>query len=387
MSEMRTLIAAALALLLTHSRIGFTGDSIMHPAARVLRDLVIEGHSPGVQYLHFTADSILFRYRDGMADVARERPVERSTTYNGFSVTKTVTAVAVLQLVEAGALELDAPAAKYLANFPYPPEITVRHLLTHSAGIPNPIPLRWTHSEAEHARFDRDQFFARQFAKHSDLKRAPNERFAYSNLGYHLLGQIIESASGMSFEQYVTENILERIGLPEEELGFALDTTRHARGYHKRWSLSYPLLGFLMDRDTAFAGREGAWQAFRPYYMNGPAYGGLIGTADGFARYLQALLDSSSVLLTPGSKALLFAEHVLADGSRSGMSLSWFVGDVEGEPYFDHAGGGGGYYAELRVYPRLGRGSVLLMNRSGFSNSRLLDQVDASLLRFAGVAP
>lgn len=359
----------------------------MHPAARVLARLITDETTPGLQYLHFSPDSILFRHHAGHASVARGIAVDRNTRFNGFSVTKTVTAVAVLQLVERGALELDQPARAYLPSFPYPGHITVRQLLTHSAGIPNPIPLRWTHLEAEHANFQRDAFFASEYARNPKLGSAPNARFAYSNLGYQLLGQIIEAVTGMTYERYVTENILARIGIPEQELGFALDPSAHARGYHKRWSLSYPLLGFLMDRSRAFEGRERAWQAFRPYYMNGAAYGGLIGTADGFARYVQALMDTSHVLLSPSSMESLFTENILGDGSASGMSLSWFLGKVDGRDYFDHAGGGGGYYAELRVYPQLRRGSVLLCNRTGFRNERLLDRIDVHLLPPVQAAP
>jgi hypothetical protein len=62
------------------------------------------------------------------------------------------------------------------------------------------------------------------------------------------------------------------------------------------------------------------------------------------------------------------------------MTLSWFIGSVDGERYFDHAGGGGGYYAELRIYPNLGRGSVLLANRTGLKNERLLDRIDRHLI-------
>lgn len=352
----------------------------MHPAARVLHEEVAKGRTPGLQYLHFGADSIMFRYMDGVADVARRRRVERTTTFNGLSVTKTVTATAILQLVESGALELDRPAAECLPAFPYPDDITIRQLLTHAAGVPNPIPLRWTHGEAEHASFDRDAFFAREFAKHDRVKSAPNERFAYSNLGFQLLGQVIESVSGMPFERYVSESILERVGLSGDELGFTLDTALHARGYHRRRSLSYPLLGLFMDRAKAFEGREGAWQAFRPYYMNGPAYGGLIGTADGFARYVQTLLDPANALLSPVMMSALFTENILRCGAASGICLSWFTGVLDGEPYFDHAGGGGGYYAELRIYPRLRRGSVLLFNRTGVRNVHFLDRVDGHLI-------
>jgi len=352
----------------------------MHPAAAILHEQVTRGRIPGFQYLHFNADAILFRCEGGMARVAAQVPVDRQTTFNAFSVTKTVTAVAALQLVESGELELDQRAAKYLPRFPYPGEITVRHLLTHTAGIPNPMPLRWTHDEGEHPHFDRDAFFAREFAAHPRLQSAPNTRMCYSNLGYHLLGQIIETVAGMPYEQQVTERILAPIGVTPGELGFARDPARHAAGYHNRRSLTYPLLGFLLDRRRSMAGREGQWQAFRPYVMNGPAYGGLIGTAEGFARYLQALLDPWHPLLNAASTALLFAEHALSDGTPAGMALSWFTGRLGGHDYRDHAGGGGGYYAELRVYPELQRGSVLLSNRTGLKNERLLDQVDGALL-------
>lgn len=359
----------------------------MHPAARILHEQVRTGLTPGLQYLHVSPDAVLFRYQGGLAQVAARAPVERTTTFSGFSVTKTLTAIAVLQLAESGVVALDRPAGVYLRDFPYPGYLSVRHLLAHTAGIPNPVPLRWTHSPAEHQGFDRNGFFAKQFAAHSRVRSAPNARFAYSNLGYQLLGQLLESVTGMSYEQFVTESILARIGVSPEELGFVLDPALHATGYHKRRSLMYPLLGLFLDRAKAFAGREEAWQAFRPSYMNGPAYGGLIGTADGFARYLQALMDPSCPLLTPASLSTLFAEHLLDGGAQSGMSLSWFVGELDGHPYRDHAGGGGGFYAELRIYPSLQRASVLLCNRTGMTNERLLDQVDRQLIQAGGMPP
>jgi hypothetical protein len=79
----------------------------------------------------------------------------------------------------------------------------------------------------------------------------------------------------------------------------------------------------------------------------------------------------------------LFTENVLASGAASGMATSWFIGAVDGHRYFDHAGGGGGNYAELRIYPDLGRASVLLFNRTGMKNERLLDTIDRELLRDA----
>jgi D-alanyl-D-alanine carboxypeptidase len=356
-------------------------ETHMGPTPQLLNDLVEAGKTPSVQYRFVGPDSIIFRHDAGMADLARGVRVSSATAYNGFSITKTFTAAAILQLAERGDLELDRPAAAYLPDFPYSREITVRHLLAHSAGIPNPIPLSWIHLREEHASFDRDAFFRSIFERHSKAKGKPNTRFSYSNLGYVLLGQIVEHVSDRSYEQYITENILEPLGLSAEYLGFVLQDSRQATGYHRRNSFSYVLLGLFLSKSKYMEPAANGWRAFRPYYLNGAAYGGLIGTADGFARYVQALLDPESGLLSEESRHLLFSENILDGGKSSGVSLSWFRGELDHDVYYAHAGGGGGYYAEVRIYPELQRGSVILFNRTGMSDERFLDRVDRHLIR------
>ena len=376
--SMHTHVALLCVGLLAASGCQFSGlPDVTSPSSLLERELS-SGRTPGVQYRFFSADSVLYRWDGGWADVAGRVPVSGVTTYNAFSVTKTVTALAVLQLVEADMVDLDRPAADYLPDFPYPPEITVRELLTHSAGIPNPIPLRWTHLAAEHPAFDRDAFFAERFAENPAVDAAPGEQFAYSNLGYQLLGQLIERVSGQRYEEYVTDRVLAPLGTSPAELGFSVESPAHATGYHRRWSFSYLALGFLMDTDRYIGPSEEGWMPFRPYYLNGPSYGGLVATADGLGRYAQALLGPS--FLSEESKRSLFTEHLLADDTPSGVGMAWFKGEIDGHTYFAHAGGGGGYYTEVRLYPELGRGSVIVFNRSGMSDRRMLDRVDRPLL-------
>jgi D-alanyl-D-alanine carboxypeptidase len=352
----------------------------MQSASDVLHEQVAAGRTPAVQYRFVGPDSVLFRYDEGMADVASGISVSNTTTYNGFSVTKTFTAVAILQLSERGDLDLDRPAADYLPDFPYSGQITVRHLLTHTAGIPNPIPLSWIHLEDEHGTFDRDEFFGSVFAKHPKVRASPNTRFGYSNLGYVLLGQIIEKVSDVSYEQYVKENILVPAGLSSADLGFSRYGTDQATGYHRRGSFSYLLLGVFLKRSKYMEPAEHGWHKFRPYYVNGASYGGLIGTADGFARYVQVLLDPASDLLSDESRRMLFTENLLSNGKPSGMSLSWFTGELRGNAYAAHAGGGGGYYSEIRIYPEVRLGSVIVFNRTGLRDERFLDRVDPYLI-------
>jgi D-alanyl-D-alanine carboxypeptidase len=354
--------------------------SAARDVAGILHAEVVAGRTPSVQYRFFSGDSILFAYDEGLADIGEGRRATGATTYNGFSITKTLTALAVLRLAERESLDLDSPAADFLPRFPYGPEITVRHLLTHSAGIADPIPLRWIHLEGEHEGFDRDEFFDAIFVRRTKLKRRPNERFAYSNLGYVLLGQIIEEVSGASYEEYMREHVLAPMGLAEAELGFTRDDAVHARGYHRRNTLGYFALGILIDRTKYMEADRGPWRPFRPYHVNGAAYGGVIGTADGFARYGQALLDPRSELISEEVRRTLFTENILNNGNGSGMSHSWFRGELDGHTYYAHAGGGGGYYAELRIYPELQRGSVILFNRTGLSDARFLDRVDRGVV-------
>src|SRR5688572_8283337 len=156
----------------------------MSNTEQILTNEIQSHRSPSVQYYIFTQDKILHTFQMGCADIKRGKKVDTNTHYNAFSVTKTFTAIAILQLAEKGKIDLDKPVIKYLFDFPYGNEITVKHLLNHTAGIPNPIPLAWIHLLSEHQAFDRNNFFKPIFKKYSHLKAQPNEKFAYSNLGY-----------------------------------------------------------------------------------------------------------------------------------------------------------------------------------------------------------
>ena len=349
----------------------------MHVVDKILREQVNRDQTPSVQYVIFNKDHIIHRFQSGYSDIIHKRKASGYTTYHAYSVTKTFTALAVLQLAERKKLDIEEPAKKYLPGFPYSPEITIRQLLSHSAGIPNPIPLRWIHLAAEHKSFDRNDFFAQQFIKYNKTLSKPNEKYSYSNLGYVLLGQIIETVSGLSYEDYIRENISDPLGLDPNELGFKVaGTDLHAKGYHKKWSISYLLLGLLINKPKFLNTTEGKWISFKTSYVNGPSHGGLIGTSNAFARYIQELLRPDCGLITDDYKKLLFTENYTNNNKATGMCLSWFCGELMGNRYFAHAGGGGGYYCELRIYPKPGIGSVIMFNRTGMSDERYLDKLD-----------
>jgi CubicO group peptidase (beta-lactamase class C family) len=112
------------------------------------------GKIPGIQYLVMNEDKILFEYYGGWQDIKNKVPVTASTTFMLNSSTKPITAAAILQLAEKGEIDLDSSVSSYYPLHPYGEEITVRHLLSHTAGIPNPPPINWFHLAEDHENFD-----------------------------------------------------------------------------------------------------------------------------------------------------------------------------------------------------------------------------------------
>lgn len=341
-----------------------------------LKSQVDNNQTPSIQYAFFDTGGIIFEKRYGLKNIKSGTPIDASSTYHLYSVTKTFTALSVLQLAQEGIVELNKPVSFYLPLFPYQREITVEHLLSHTSGIPNPLPLRWIHLKEEHSGFDHDKFFAQVFEENPNLDFKPGSKFKYSNLGYVILGQLVEKVTGQPLKEYIEENIINRSGIEKSKLSFDIDSTIHTTGYHKYWSISNAIFGFLFDKQKFMGEREGKWKPFHLFYNNGTAYGGMFGSASGLIKYAQTLIRPHSILLNDKYKQLLFTEKFI-HGKPTGMSLSWYTGMLKGNQYFSHAGGGGGYYIELRVYPQLSVGSVILYNRSGMKDERLLDKTDA----------
>jgi D-alanyl-D-alanine carboxypeptidase len=351
-------------------------DSPMTTITSFLHQQVDQGKTPSIQYAIFDADSVIYETHAGVSNVSNGQKADTNTTYHLYSITKTATAMVVLQLAAEGKLDLHAPVINYLPAFSYDPRIMVMQLLNHTSGIPNPMPLKWIHTAEEHTGFDRNAFFDKVMREHSKLNFEPGSKFQYSNLEYIILGQLIEKITGRSFEDEVHDRIIAKSGIDSTALSFAIAPGLHATGYHPYWSMTNFVLGFLFDKSKFMRPRVGQWKPFIPFYNNGTAYGGLIGSAIGLRQYGQALLRRDSPLLGEAEKQRFFEENKI-NGKGTGMALSWYTGQLNGHRYVAHAGGGGGYYTELRLYPDLGIGSLIMYNRSGMRDVRALDKTDA----------
>jgi D-alanyl-D-alanine carboxypeptidase len=345
-----------------------------------LDSIVRASHTPGLQFVVVTAAGSVFEYIGGCADLARRHPMGSGTTMMAYSMSKTFTAAAVLQVIGSQHLSLDEPIDRFLDFCPYGPEVTIRRLLAHTAGIPNPIPLAWIHPPDAHETFDEHAALARVLRRYRRLSFAPGTRYGYSNIGYWLLGEFVRRVTGMAFSAYVAQHVLQPLGVAPQELGYKIPSlSEHARGYLEKYSLMNLFKRMLVDQE--FIGTYfDRWLEIYPHYLDGAAFGGLVGTTRGFAKFLQDQLHPQSVLFRDSTRRDFYAQQHTNDGTVIPTSLGWHVGNVNDKRFYFKEGGGGGFHCMMRLYPSSGIGTVVMTNATNFKVRKLLDSTDCAFL-------
>jgi CubicO group peptidase (beta-lactamase class C family) len=309
----------------------------------------------------------------GHADAREGRAVLETTSFAWFSITKLFTATAIVQLAEQHRLDLDAPVSRYLPErrlSKHGREATVRQLLSHSAGLANPIPITWVHLAGE-AGPGLDALVEQRIGTAPDLEFEPGQKSSYSNLGYLLLGQIIERVSGQRYEEYVTGHLLLPLGA--ETTGFSWSEAA-ATGYQRRWSLTGLAASWLLDA-RFFGGSSDGYRALRPFTVDGAPYGGLRGPAGDLLRFARMVLaggqaERGRVLSEASVRAMLTPANDRGGGALD-VGLGWHLGREDGQAFAYHVGGGGGFRSEIRVYPDLGYAAVALASETSFPTERL----------------
>lgn len=353
-----------------------------HAAAKsLLEGFIADRNTPGLQYAIFDAHNSLFEFNGGLADIKNGKSMTPETTLMAYSMTKTITAATVLILAHERLIDLEAPIQEYLPDFPYGDKVLVRHLLSQTSGLPNPIPLRWVHLAGMHERFNEKSALEHVATENPDLSFAPGEKYAYSNLSYWYLGQLISRVSGISYQEVLKRKLFTPLEISENEMNFVISNVPwHSKGYLKKWSFMNFLKGFLTD-SKFFGEYEDGWLEVLPHYPNGPAFGGIIGSAAGFKKFLQDQLQARSRLLGSDTKDLFYSQQQSNRGEAVAMTLGWHIDELDGIRYFYKEGGGAGYHSEMRIYPSKGTGSVILTNSTGFNTRKSLSRVDALFLK------
>ena len=240
-------------------------------------------------------DVILHAAGYGMADVERKIPNTPEKKFRIASITKQITAAAILQLAERGELTLDDPLSMYIEGFPNGEKIQLRYMLNHSSGIPTMIN---TGELLERIRGYEDgkslQGAEIEYISTLPLRFEPGTSFLYSNSAYFLLGVVIEKVSGMPYDEYLRENIFEPLGMNSTGYDF--------NEYDSGWARPYYCQSYVIDNECI---READWVDRR---LPGGA-GGLYSTVYDLYLWNRALYgtdilsrESVKIMETPASQ-------------------------------------------------------------------------------------
>lgn len=302
----------------------------------------------------------------GMADRPRHLAATPETVYHWWSITKIPTAIAILQLQEQGKLRLDDPVAKHLPFFQvqYPsaqsPAITIRHLLNHSSGIPDaglPI-MTWTHHEGDPA-LDQTALIKRLLPRYAKLAFEPGAYSKYTNIGYMVLGAVVEQASGQPYETYIREHVLKPLGMQHTDFRYtkAMEPNEAAGG-HAVYDSAAPLVPFLAGSFVREVAGGHIW--FKRIYNDQTPPTGLIGSARDAARLAAVFMNGGEMdgdrILSPESVAQMSLEsHLKGPGTEPSyyfrQGLGWQIYQDRRGLVLKHGGGGLGFSTEMQLSP------------------------------------
>ena len=321
---------------------------------------------PGVSLAIVEGEEIVHLRGFGRSRPGGEPP-SPLTPFPIASLTKSLTALAVMQLVEAGKIELDAPVQRYLPWFRVADpqasaQITVRHLLHQTSGLPTSA------GELVAVHFDSSPGAAERQARALStlvLTRPVGSAHEYSNSNYNLLGLIIEAASGESYADYVQRHILTPLGMSHTYTWQAVAKENGLAVGHRYW-FAVPFAAPNM-----------------PLSQAGLAGGGLISCAEDLARYMIALLNGGrygdvQILSAAGIEELHRGEADigpealpaelrlmrpwLKDLSLGQYGMGWYVDEIGGEKLVSHGGTLPDFASHMALLPEQGKGMVLLFN-------------------------
>jgi CubicO group peptidase (beta-lactamase class C family) len=275
---------------------------------------------------------VLLRKSYGMANYELGVPNTPETVYRIGSITKSFTALAILQLEERGLLKVSDPVRKYVPEVPADwGDISIHLLLCHKSGIPDFMSAKAYQDFADPKHIDK----ALQEYASTPMLNKPGEVFRYSNSGYVLLGRVIENVSGKSYEEYLNENILRPAGMEHTAIDHTPDLVPHrANGY--RWDGEAIINAANGNPDHTYSA------------------GALRSTVDDMYRFDRALKEGKLFSPAITSKAWTGYEPWVAPPPfqvEARYGYGWMIGQEFGHRYVGHGGWVNGFVSQFNRYP------------------------------------
>ncbi|MDX2343980.1 MAG: serine hydrolase domain-containing protein, partial [Acidimicrobiia bacterium] len=292
---------------------------------------------PGLAYAVVADGEITEVGAHGVVEIGDDREVTLDTPFVTGSISKSFTALAVMQLVEAGEVDLDTGISTYLDGFSGEPAgaITVRQLLSHTSGFST---LQGNTSHADDTGGKDELELRVDGIAEVNPAYTPGERWEYSNTNYGILGRLIEVVSGQDYQGYVAANILEPVGMQHS---FVADGEIHesmATGHRPWFGTKRPLRQNATHRGTA-------------------PQGGIVASAHDLALYMQMMMNGEDDVLSAEGKALMMRP---ASSASPSYGFGWFVNTANRTVWHDGSTPGFETLATMVVAEK--RAVVILVN-------------------------
>jgi serine beta-lactamase-like protein LACTB, mitochondrial len=304
----------------------------------------------------------------GMSDLEDYAAATSSTLFRLGSISKPITAVAILQLNERGKLDLDAPVQKYCPAFPkkeWP--ITTRELLGHLGGIRHYNPDGKGDVPEDSARHFASMEESLQIFANDPLVAKPGTKFNYSTYGYTLLGCVLEGAASDKFVDYVKENIFRPAGMEQTQADNSFAVIPHRTRFYHQDKAGVVQNAGVLDSSYKIPG------------------GGLISSADDMAHFESAILADK--LLRRTTRDLMWTSEKTEDGKPTGYGLGWGIVDKFGVHILAHTGSQQGTSTAFALVPERRAGIVVLANMDGVDAGALSTEILKIVLELKDKTP
>jgi CubicO group peptidase (beta-lactamase class C family) len=362
-----TAVASLAAATLTVSAHAQNADAALGRAAleSFIRGEMTKRHIPGLQVAVVRHGGLAYHGEFGLANVQDSVPVTRQTTFTINSITKAFVGVAIMQLVDAGKIDLAAPVSRYVDSLPESwRAVTIRQLLTHESGLPDIM------NPNTGAIPGDNETAAWAAVQQMPLQSAPGVRFSYNQTNYLLLGKIIHSLSATSFPDFIAERQFRVVGMPRTAaagFGDSHDVITHgARGYT-----------FFRIEGQGLRTTDTLGNVFEQFPPSLRTAAGMSSTAEEMAKWIIA--PSAEAVIEPGQpRHALDARAAERWQDRqlrrltNGYALGWPT--VDRSPHRAIAALGGARSA-LFIYPDDDLAVVVLTNLQGSQPERMLDPI------------
>jgi len=321
-------------------------------------------HLPGIAVSMVDYDQVMWSKGFGFANVEGEVKTETSTFYSICSISKLFTAIGIMQLRDKGKLRLDDEVKTHLPwfaikqNFEDGGPITIRGLLTHSSGIPRQSNFPyWTGPDFD---FPALEEIKAQMSSSETLYPA-SQYFQYSNFGMSLLGAIIESKSGLTYQEYMQKNILQPLDLKDT-----------------RPSMPVALAGKELAIGYSALDRDGKREPLPPFDTKGvtPAAGftSTVEDLSKFASWQLELLDrGEEVALKSSTLKEMQRVHYMDPNWRTSWGLGFSVTNIDGTTVISHGGSCPGYRSLFSLVPQYNKAYVVMINGGGTNPGKYLE--------------